>query len=93
MQPGWDAAERKALLMAALLLPFRLAKVPGKKGKTQPLASWLILNALKWGTQDAKAVDTLHEQAQALLDAYPLVQVTPVKASPLLSSVCGLQAI
>ncbi|KAK9864015.1 hypothetical protein WJX84_009114 [Apatococcus fuscideae] len=73
-QPGWDAGEKKALLIAALLLPFRLARVPVKKGKTQPLASWLILNALKWGTQDAKAVDTLHEQSQAILEAFPAVK-------------------
>ena len=62
--------------MAALLLPFRLARVDVKKGKTQrSLANWLILNALKWSAQDAKAVDTLHEQAQALLDVFPLVKV------------------
>ena len=91
MQPGWDAAERKAYLLAALLLPLRLARVPLKKGKTQPLASSLILNALKWGNQDAKAVEALHEHSQALLEAYPLVQacgflLRPALPQPLLLS-------
>ena len=76
LQAAWELAEQKSFLMAALLLPLRLARVPVKKGKTQPLASWLILNALKWGTQDAKAVDTLHEQSKALLDACPLIEVS-----------------
>lgn len=52
--------------MAALLLPFRGIDVPLKKGKREPLATWVLLRSLKCSKADAATVQVIHERLPEL---------------------------
>ena len=58
--------ERRVLLLAAVLLPWRGFQCAGRKGKLQPAASDIILRALKYSKREADLVLRVHEAAPDL---------------------------
>ena len=62
-------------LMAALLLPLREVTIPLSKGKTTPLASWIIKDGIKWTNREADGVAALHAEASKLLSVSQQLQV------------------
>lgn len=66
--------DRRALLLAALLLPLRQLQAAGAKGKPGPASAAIIRDSLKWRNKDVDSTAALHEAAPELLKLYELLQ-------------------
>jgi hypothetical protein len=74
VQEPFTEEELRVTLLAALLLPLRLAAV-GPATKPTPVPSHVILNAMKWRKRDALAVCALHADATELLRIHEAIGV------------------
>ena len=66
--------------LAALLVPLRDLTVPLKKGKTEPLASYITGKSLKRGNDITNSVALLHAELPTLAHLYEQVQGVPAFA-------------
>ncbi|KAK4391217.1 tRNA nucleotidyltransferase cca2 [Sesamum angolense] len=65
--------QRRLCLYAALLLPFRNAVYPEKKGKKIPVASYVFRSSLKLKSSDAEAVMSMHLAAGKIVSLIPSI--------------------
>jgi len=61
-----SADDRRGLLLAAALLPWRGLECAGRKGKAQPVAPDIVLRALKFSKREAEFVQRVHEAGPGL---------------------------
>lgn len=77
-QEPFTPEERRTTLLAALLLPLRLAVLNAGTKKQTELASHIVLHAIKWKKRDAQAVVLLHSKAPELLSIYQALGVCAI---------------
>ncbi|KAL0437964.1 UNVERIFIED_CONTAM: CCA tRNA nucleotidyltransferase, mitochondrial [Sesamum latifolium] len=65
--------QRRLCLYATLLLPFRNAVYPEKKGKKIPVASYVFRSSLKLKSSDAETVMSMHLAAGKFLSLIPSI--------------------
>ncbi|KAK4413316.1 CCA tRNA nucleotidyltransferase, mitochondrial [Sesamum alatum] len=68
--------QQRLCLYAALLLPFRNAVYPEKKGKKIPVASYVFRSSLKLKSSDAETVMSMHLAAGNFLSLIPSILST-----------------